>query len=211
MLFVTFFCFVFLRVLFLLFFCFVLVLLLFFIETDCYFREKRHTYSDASILFPSVSMSAGDDDCSVRPHFSSSRGIWLQIINGRKRPRHHICEANIALWSTELPTHSFVNFISEINYIYIYIYICICAIDQLQKHSATFKKYTRYGRIVMFSTWQMFGKFWITVTCSSNITITIKMEKKQPFAYKINTNNVHQGDNPMIMNVSCVRVASVGI
>ena len=125
MLFVTFFCFVFLRVLFLLFFCFVLVLLLFFIETDCYFREKRHTYSDASILFPSVSMSAGDDDCSVRPHFSSSRGIWLQIINGRKRPRHHICEANIALWSTELPTHSFVNFISEINYIYIYIYIYI--------------------------------------------------------------------------------------
>ena len=61
-----FFCFVFLRVLFLLFFCFVLVLLLFFIETDCYFREKLHTYSDASILFPSVSMSAGDDDCSFR-------------------------------------------------------------------------------------------------------------------------------------------------
>ena len=44
-------------------------------------------------------------------------------------------------------------------YIYIYIYACICAIDQLQKHSATFKKYTRYGRIVMFSNWQMFGKF----------------------------------------------------
>ena len=37
--------------------------------------------------------------------------------------------------------------------------MCICAIDQLQKLSATFKKYTRYGRIVMFSTWQMFGKF----------------------------------------------------
>ena len=37
------------------------------------------------------------------------------------------------------------------------------------------------------------------------------MEKKKPFTYKINTNNVHQGDNPMIMNVSCVRVASVGI
>ena len=59
--------------LFCFFACFISLILLFcfgfvtiFVETDCYFREKLHTYSDASILFPSVSMSAGDDDCSFR-------------------------------------------------------------------------------------------------------------------------------------------------